>query len=93
MRIFLQDLVYLRLISKIPQFYRKSRLKWTPLQKILNRKIIINHFQNWIFDAKPTLQKGFFSKILNTKNSNLVIIYLTLKHCQHQNLVPQAFRG
>jgi len=23
----------------------------------LNRKIIINHFQNWIFDAKIRLQK------------------------------------
>jgi len=32
-------------------------LQWTPLHKILNRKIIINHFQNQIFDAKTKLQK------------------------------------
>jgi len=54
---FLQDLVYLRLISKSLLYYGKSRLQWTPLHKILNRKIIINHFQNWIFDAKTRLQK------------------------------------
>jgi len=54
---FLQDLVYLSLIFKSPQHYRKSRLQWTPLHNILNRKIIINHFQNCIFDAKTRLQK------------------------------------
>jgi len=29
--IFLQNLVYLRLISKSPQYYKKSRLQWIPL--------------------------------------------------------------
>jgi len=48
---YLQDLLYLRPISKSLQYYGKSRLQWTPLYKILNRKIIINHFQNQIFDA------------------------------------------
>jgi len=38
---FLQHLVYLRLISKSPQHYEKSRLQWTLLHKILNRKIIL----------------------------------------------------
>jgi len=60
---FLQDLMYLRLISNNPQYYRKSRLQWTPLHKILNRKIIINHFQNWIFESKTRLQKVFFKNI------------------------------
>jgi len=43
---FLQDLVYLRLILKSPQHYGKSRLHSTVLHKVLNIKIIINHFQN-----------------------------------------------
>jgi len=60
---FLQDLVYLRLISKKPQHYRKSRLQKVPLHKILNRKIIITHFQNRIFDAKSRLQIEFFKNI------------------------------
>jgi len=57
MGFFLQHLLYLRLISKSPQHYKKSKLQWTPLHKILNRKIIINHFQNWIFDATVKLKK------------------------------------
>jgi len=31
---FLQDQVYLRLISKSPQHYKKSILQWVPLHKI-----------------------------------------------------------
>jgi len=77
---FLEDLVYsMRLISKSLQHYRKSKLQWTPLYKILNRKIRINHFQNHIFDAKTILQKELFKNIWPIKNSNLVRFYLTLK--------------
>jgi len=47
---------YLRLISKSPKYYEKSRLQWVPLYKILNWKIIIIHFQNPIFDTKTRLQ-------------------------------------
>jgi len=60
--IFLQDLVYLRLIFKSLQYYGKSRLQWTPLLKTLNRKIIINHFQNRIFDVATRHQKELFKK-------------------------------
>jgi len=34
-------------------------LQWTPLPKILNRKIINIHFQNQIFDAITRLQNEF----------------------------------
>jgi len=61
---FLQNLVYIRLTSKNPQHYRKSRLQWIPFYKILDRKIINIHFQNWIFDAKTRLQKQL-SKNMN----------------------------
>jgi len=90
---FLQDLVYyLRFISKSPQHYRKLRLQWTPLHKILNRNIIINHFQNWIFDAKIRLLKIFFQKYkLLIKTSNLVRFYFTSKYFRDENLVPRAF--
>jgi len=60
---FLQDLVYLRLISKSLQHYRKWRLQWVPLHKILNKKVTIIHFQNWIFDAKTRLKKQFSKNI------------------------------
>jgi len=89
---FLQNLVYVRLISKSPKEYGKSRLQWTPLHKIFNRKIIINYFQNQIFDAKTKLQKELFKNI-SFLNSNLVRFYLTSKYCRHQNLVHWAFRG
>jgi len=65
MHFFLQDLVYLQLISKSPQHYGKSILQWTPLYKILNRKIVIKHFQNQFFDGKTRLQKEFKKYINN----------------------------
>jgi len=71
---------------------RKSRLQWTPLHRILNKKIIVNNFQNQSLDSKTRLQKEFL-KIKTTKNNNLFRFYLILKYCQHQNLVPQAFRS
>jgi len=53
---FVQDLVYLRLISNP----RNQDMQWTPLHKILNRKITIIYFQNQVFNAKIRLRKGFF---------------------------------
>jgi len=35
----------------------------TPAPKILSRKIIINHFQDHIFDAKTRLHKEFIKNI------------------------------
>jgi len=63
MWVFVQDLVYLSLISKNPQHYKNSRFQWISLHKNLNRKIKINHFQIPIFDAKSGLQKYFFKNI------------------------------
>jgi len=63
MWLFLQDLVYLRLISKSSQHCGKSRLQWTPLHKILNKKITIIQFQNQIFDVKTRLQKKLSKNI------------------------------
>jgi hypothetical protein len=62
MQIFLQDLMYLRLIFKSSQHYEKSRLQWVPLHKIMNRKITIIYFQDWICNAKIRLQEDL-SKI------------------------------
>jgi len=42
-----------------PSTLENQDLQWTSLHKILNRKIIINHFQNQIFDANIRLQKEF----------------------------------
>jgi len=90
--IFFQDLVYLRLISKSPQHYRKSGLQWVSLHKILNRKI-----KSFIFKIKFLMLKLDFenniSKIKNKKNSNLVRINLTSKFLRHHILVPWPFRG
>jgi len=60
-RFLLQNLVYLRLISKSPQHYRKSRLQWAPLYKILNRKIIIIHFKIGFLKLKVDF-KNIFQK-------------------------------
>jgi len=40
-----------------PSTLENQYLQWTPFHKIMNRKIIINHFQNQIFDAKTRLQE------------------------------------
>jgi len=64
MGFFLQDLVYLRLIFKSPQHYIKSRLLFKhPSTKSSIEKIIINHFQNQIFDAKTRNPKEFYKNI------------------------------
>jgi len=42
---------------------QKVKIAMVPLRKILNRKITIIHFQNWIFDAKTRLQKGLSKNI------------------------------
>jgi len=55
----IQDLVYLRAHFQEPPTLKSQDLKWIPLNKILNRKIIIIHFQNQIIDAKTRLQKEF----------------------------------
>jgi len=70
----------LRLISKSPQHYIKPRLQWIPLHKILNRKIIIIHFQNRIFGTETRLQKEFSKTI---KNRNLVRFCLSSKFLPH----------
>jgi len=38
-------------------------LQWTSLHKILNRKFLIIHIQNWIFDTKTRLQKKLVKNI------------------------------
>jgi len=48
----------LRLISKTPQHYGKSKLQWTPLPNILNRNIIIIHFDNQVFKLKLNFKKN-----------------------------------
>ncbi len=69
-----------------PSTLENEDLWWTPLYKILNRKIIIIHFYNWIFDDDNNrLQKKSFKNTKYKKNSNLVRFYLTSKFCQHQN--------
>ncbi len=45
-----------------PSTLENQDLQWTPLHKILTRKIIIIYFQNHIFDDKTRLQKEFFEK-------------------------------
>jgi len=45
--------VYIQELSTI----ENQDLQWNPLHIILNIKIIINYFQNWIFDAKYKFQK------------------------------------
>jgi len=40
-----------------PSTLHKAKIAMVPLHKILNRKIIIIHFQNRILDAKTRLQK------------------------------------
>jgi len=83
--------VYLRLIFKSPQHYGKSRLKWTPLYKILNRKNH-NHFKIGFLMLQLDFKKHF-PKIQTTKNSNLIRFYLILKYCWYPNCVPWAFKG
>jgi len=55
---FLEDLVYLKHLT-----LENQDLQWTSLHKILNRKIILIYFQNWIFDAKTRLQKELFKNL------------------------------
>ncbi len=53
-----------------PSTLENQDLQWTPWHKILNRKIIIIHFQNQIFDSETRLHKEFFKNIQPLKIEN-----------------------
>ena len=50
------------------------------MPKILNRKIIINHFQNQIFEAKTKLQKEFL-KVFELLKITIGKVLFNFKNC------------